>query len=323
MLRYLVRRILASIPVLVVASFITFWLVRVSIDPLGKYRNLRNSATIIPRQRHILGLDQPIVVQWWKWLTKFVTGDMGVSTRTSDPVSAMIGRALWPTLQLLFWGTLFSVILALILGVYSAVKQYSIGDYTITGLSYLGIAMPDFWLALLAIGFLVTAPKIWFHLDQPIFYSIGLHSEGVKGLNLDYVRHIALPAFVLTATSVASWSRFERASMLEVLNSDYVRTARAKGVPRRQVIFKHALRNALIPFTTVTALDTAFLISGVIIIEQIFSISGMGQGFLTALQAGDAQFLLAWFVLGAVAVIGVNLIADVLLVILDPRVRLS
>jgi peptide/nickel transport system permease protein len=104
-----------------------------------------------------------------------------------------------------------------------------------------------------------------------------LHSEGVKGINLDYLRHIALPAFVLTATSVAQWSRFERASMLEVLHSDYVRTARAKGVPRRQVIFKHALRNALIPFTTVTALDTAFLVSGVIIIEQIFSISGMGR----------------------------------------------
>jgi peptide/nickel transport system permease protein len=187
----------------------------------------------------------------------------------------------------------------------------------------LGIAMPDFWLGLLAIGFLVTAPKIWFHLDTPIFYSIGLHNEGVKGLNLDYFRHIALPAFVLTATSVAAWSRFERASMLEVLNSDYVRTARAKGVPRRQVIFKHALRNALIPFLTVSALDTAFLIGGVIIIEQIFSISGMGQAFLIALQAGDAPFLLAWFFCGAVAVIGVNLLADALYVVLDPRIRLT
>ena len=323
MLRYLVRRVLASIPVLLVASLFTFWLVRVSVDPLSKFRNLHNSATIIPRQRHVLGLDKPIIVQWWKWVTHFATGDMGVSSRTKDPVSAMISRALWPTLQLLFWGTIFSLALALLLGVYSAVKQYSIGDYTITGLSYLGIAMPDFWLALLAIGFLVTAPKIWFHLDTPIFYSISLHNEGVKGFNLDYLRHIALPAFVLTATSVAAWSRFERASMLEVLNSDYVRTARAKGVPRRQVIFKHALRNALIPFTTVTALDTAFLISGVIIIEQIFSISGMGQNFLIALQAGDAQFLLAWFFFGAVAVIGVNLLADILLVVLDPRIRRS
>jgi len=177
--------------------------------------------------------------------------------------------------------------------------------------------MPDFWLALLAIGLLVTAPKVYFHLDQPIFYSIGLHSEGKSGINLDYFRHLALPVFVLIATSVASWSRFERASMLEVLNSDYVRTARAKGVPRRKVIYKHALRNALIPFTTVTALDTAALIGGVIIIEQIFSITGMGQSFLIALQAGDAQFLLAWFFFTAIAVIGMNLIADVMLVVLD------
>jgi peptide/nickel transport system permease protein len=322
-LRYLVRRVLASIPVLLVASLITFWLVRVSVDPLAKFRRLKSSAQVIPKQRHLLGLDRPIIVQWWNWLTDFVRGDMGVSTRTKDPVSSMIGHALWPTVQLLFWGTIFSVILAIILGVYSAVKQYSIGDYVVTGLSYLGIAMPDFWLGLLAIGFLVTGPKVWFHLDQPIFYSIGLHNEGVKGINLDYFRHIALPAFVLTATLVATWSRFERASMLEVLHSDYVRTARAKGVPRRRVIYKHALRNALIPFTTVTALDTAGLIAGVIIIEQIFSISGMGQGFLDALSAGDAPFLLAWFFISAVAVIGVNLLADMLYVVLDPRIRLA
>jgi peptide/nickel transport system permease protein len=322
-LRYLVRRVLASVPVLVVASLITFWLVRVAVDPLAKYRRLRNSATIIPLQRHRLGLDRPIIVQWWDWATHFVRGDMGVSTRTQDHVSTMISRAIWPSLQLLFWGTVFSVILAIVLGVYSAVKQYSVGDYAVTGLSYLGIAMPDFWLGLLAIGYLVTGPKVWFHLGSPIFYSIGLHSEGVKGLNLDYLRHIVLPAFVLTATSVAAWSRFERASMLEVLNSDYVRTARAKGVPQRQVIFKHALRNALIPFTTVTALDTASLIAGVIVIEQIFSISGMGQAFITALASGDAQFLLAWFFFGAVAVIGVNLLADILYVVLDPRIRLS
>ena len=323
MLRYLLRRVLSSIPVILVASFITFWLVRVAIDPLAKYRNLRNSAQIIPRQRKALGLDQPIVVQWWNWLKDFLHGDMGTSTRTSDSVSSMIQHALWPTLQLLFWATIVSVILAVVLGVYSAVKQYSVGDYVFTGLSYVGIAMPDFWLALMAIALLVAGPTVWFHLSEPIFYSIGLHSEGMTGLNLDYFRHLALPVLTLTATSVAAWSRFERASMLEVLHSDYVRTARAKGVPRRKVIYKHALRNALIPFITVTALDTAFLISGVIIIEQIFSIPGMGRGFLTALQAGDAPFLLAWFVFGAVAVIGFNLLADCIYVALDPRIRLT
>jgi len=203
------------------------------------------------------------------------------------------------------------------------VKQYSPGDYVLTGVSYLGLAMPDFWFALIAIGLLVTMPTVWFHLNHPILYSVGLHNENVSGLNLDYFRHLALPVLTLTFTSVASWSRFHRAQMLEVLNADYVRTARAKGVPGRQVIMRHALRNSLIPFTTVTALDTAFLISGVIITEKIFSISGMGVAFLSALGAGDAPFLLAWFVISAVAVIGMNLVADVAYVVLDPRIRLS
>jgi peptide/nickel transport system permease protein len=235
----------------------------------------------------------------------------------------MVGRALWPSLQLLFWATIVAVTVALLLSVYSAVKQYSIGDYVFTGLAYIGIAMPTFWFALMAIGLFVTAPVVWFDLDGPIVYSIGLHSEGVKGINLDYFRHLALPVLTLTITSVAAWSRFGRASMLDVLHADYVRAARAKGVPRRKVVFKHALRNALIPFVTVTVLDTAFLIGGVIITEQIFSISGMGRAFLTALNAGDAPFLLAWFVMSAVAVIAFNLIADVFYVLLDPRIRLS
>jgi peptide/nickel transport system permease protein len=323
MLRYLVRRILGSIPVLLVASFITFWLVRVSIDPLAKFRRGRDAERVLAEQRKALGLNHSIFIQWWDWLTHFVRGDLGTSSRTQDAVSSMIGHALWPTLQLLFWATIASVIVALALGTYSSVKQYSAGDYFFTGISYLGIAMPDFWFALLAIGVLVTGPTVWFHLDHPILYSIGLHNEGVKGINLDYIRHLALPVLTLTFTSVASWSRFHRASMLDVLNADYVRTARAKGVPSRQVITRHALRNALIPFTTVTALDTAFLISGVIITERIFSISGMGQAFLTALQTGDAPFLLAWFFVSAVAVIAMNLLADVAYVVLDPRIRLT
>jgi peptide/nickel transport system permease protein len=322
-LRYLGRRILGSIPVLLVASFITFWLIRKAADPLARFRHQRDSARVLAEQRVKLGLNHSIFQQWWDWLTSFVRGDMGTSSRTGDPVSSMIGHALWPSIQLLFWATLCSVIVAIALGVYSAVKQYSIGDYFFTGLSYVGIAMPDFWFALLAIALLVTGPTEWFHLNQPIFYSIGLHSEGQSGLNLDYFRHLALPVLTLTFTSVAAWSRFLRAETLGVLNADYVRTARAKGVPARQVVRKHAVRNALIPFLTVAALDTAFLIGGVIIVERIFAIPGMGQAFLTALSAGDTPFLLAWFFITAIAVIGFNLLTDVLYVVLDPRIRLS
>jgi peptide/nickel transport system permease protein len=323
LLRYVGRKVVSSIPVLLVASFITFWLVRVAIDPLAKFRHQRDSARVLAEQREKLGLDNSIVQQWWDWLTGFVRGDMGTSSRTGDSVSSMISRALWPTVQLLFWATLFSVCVAIVLGVYSAVKQYSAGDYFFTGLSYIGIAMPDFWFALLAIALLVTGPTVWFNLDQPIFYSIGLHSEGQSGLNVDYFRHLALPVLTLTVTSVAAWSRYLRAEMLGVLNADYVRTARAKGVPAKRVIRRHAFRNALIPFITVTALDTAFLIGGVIIVERIFSIPGMGRAFLAALQAGDAPFLLSWFLVVAIAVIGFNLICDLLYAVLDPRIRLS
>ena len=323
MLRYLVRRILGSIPVLLVASFLTFWLVRAAVDPLAKFKHKRNSAELIAQQTKALGLDKPLVVQWWEWLKAFLRGDFGTSSRTHDPVSTMVSHALWPTMQLLFFATIVSVILALALGTYSALKQYSPGDYLFTGISYVGIAMPDFFFGLLVIALLVTGPKVWFHLNEPIFYSIGLHSAGQSGFNLDYLRHLALPVLVLAFTSIATWSRFHRSEMLGVLNAEYVRTARAKGVPGRQVVTKHAFRNSLIPFVTVTALDTAFLVGGVIIVEQIFSISGMGSAFLTALLAGDAPFLLTWFMLTAIVVVVVNLMTDVFYVVLDPRIRLS
>ena len=206
---------------------------------------------------------------------------------------------------------------------YSAVKQYSIGDYVLTGFSYVGLAMPPFWFGLMAIVLLTTWPVTHWHLSQPIFYSIGLHATGKSGINIDYFRHLALPVATLTVQSIASWSRFERASMLDVLSADYVRTARAKGVPRRKVIFKHAFRNALIPLLTVMALDTAFLFGGLIITEKIFSIPGMGAYFIDALSHGDAPALLGWTMVVATIVILFNLFADLLYSILDPRIRLS
>ena len=323
MLSFILRRILYSIPVLLIASFLTFWGIRSTFDPLARFRNSRDAARLIAQQRKALNLDRPIVWQWWHWLSGFARGDMGTSWRTHENVSEMIRRASWPTLQLLFWGTLLSLIFAIGIGVYSAVKQYSVGDYAFTGLSYLGIAMPPFWFGLLAIGLLVTYPKTHWNLNEPILYSIGLHSEGQSGLNLDYFRHLALPVAVLAVQGVAAWSRFVRASMLDVLNADYVRTARAKGVPRRKVIFKHAFRNAVIPLITVVALDTAFLIGGLLITEQIFAIPGMGRLFLDSLLTGDAPVLLSWFVVVAISVIVFNLVADILYGVADPRIRVS
>jgi peptide/nickel transport system permease protein len=183
--------------------------------------------------------------------------------------------------------------------------------------------MPPFLFGLLAIALFVTYPVQKFHLSSPILYSVGLHSEGQSGFNLDYLRHLVLPVLTLVVQSVAVWSRFQRASMLDVLNADYVRTARAKGVSERKVIFRHAFRNALIPLVTVVALDSAFLVGGLVITEQIFAISGMGRLFLDSLLAGDAPVLLGWFLIVAVFVIIFNLLADLAYSILDPRIRIS
>jgi peptide/nickel transport system permease protein len=328
-LTFIVRRVVYSVPVLLVASFLTFVGVRWAFDPLAPYRqagshlSAEQTQQLLAGKRRELHLNESVVQQWWRWLTGFVHGDMGTSQRTNDAVSSMLKRAMWPTLQLLFWGTLISLILAIGIGVYSATKQYSVGDYLFTGVSYIGIAMPPFWFALVAIALLTTWPVQHWHLSEPIFYSVGLHSTGQSGFNLDYVRHLVLPIATLTVQIIASWSRYQRASMLDVLHADYIRTARAKGLPRRTVVFRHAFRNALIPLVTVVALDVAFLFGGLIITEQIFAISGMGRLFFDSVQVGDAPVLLAWFVVVAIAVIVGNLLADILYGVLDPRIRVS
>jgi peptide/nickel transport system permease protein len=306
-----------------VASFVLFWGVRITFDPTAKYRASPDAARLIAEKRHELGLDRPIIAQWWTWITHFVRGDWGVSSSTNGSVFEMTTRALGFTVQLIFWGILIALIVSIGVGVFSAVRQYSVPDYIFTGLSYLGIAMPVFWFALMANQFLSVWPKETFNLSEPPLYFVGLHSTGESGINLDYVRHLALPVLALTVQIIAVWSRFQRASMLDVMSADYVRTARAKGLPPHTVIFKHALRNALLPLVSQSAVDIGALFGGLLITEQIYSIPGMGRLFLGGLQTGDVNVVLAWMMVSAVFVILFNLIADVIYGLLDPRVRLS
>jgi peptide/nickel transport system permease protein len=324
MLTYVSRRVLYSIPVILVASFLLFWFVRGTFDPCAKVRvGSKEGGASYARCQERLGVHDPVLVQYGSWLGDAVHGDLGVSSRTNEDVSSMIPRALWFTVQLIFWGILVSALTAVTLGVYSAVKQYSVGDYTLTGLSFLGLAMPPFWFGLLLIQFLSVGPKDWFDLKEPWFYFVGLHSGDKTGINLDYARHLVLPVLTLTVQIIAEWSRFQRASMLDVLSADYVRTARAKGVPRRKVVYRHALRNALIPLVTVMALDIGALFGGVIITENIFSIPGMGRLFYDSILAGDAVVLASWVIVVAVFIVLFNLLADILYGVLDPRIRLT
>lgn len=321
MFAYVGRRMLWSVPVVIVASFLLFWAVRSAFDPLAKLRLSRDPAAIV-RETERLGLDRSIVEQYLLWGKEFLLGNWGTSSRTGGEVSTVIGSALWPTLQLIFWGVLFASFVALAVGTYSAVRRYSIGDHVFTGLSYLGIALPAFWFGLLLIQFFAVWPTQTFGLAEPPLFFIGLHSPGESGA-LDYVRHLVLPVLTLTITLVAAWSRFARASVLDSLSSDHVRTAKAKGVPKGRVIIRHALRNSLAPFVTVVALDAGLLFGGLIVTEQIYSVPGMGKLFLDSLLAGDVFVLVPWMMIVAVAVIVFNLLADLSYALLDPRVKLS
>jgi peptide/nickel transport system permease protein len=219
------------------------------------------------------------------------------------------------TLQLIVLGAVISAIIAIAIGVFSAIRQYSIPDYMLTGLSYVGISMPPFWFGLLAIEV--------FGVQLGWLKFVGLHSGDSTAIDADYFKHLALPVATLCVQIIASWSRYQRAAMLDVMSTDYVRTARAKGVPGWKVITKHALRNALIPLVTVMALDTAALFGGLIITEKIFSISGMGRMFIDAILTGDVFVVEAFMIVVAFCIIVGNLLADVLYGVLDPRIRLS
>jgi peptide/nickel transport system permease protein len=314
MLTYAIRRVLYSIPVLLIASFLLFVFVRATFDPTARLAQSRDPQ-VQEREKERLGLNDPIMVQYGRWLGNAVRGDLGQSEQTREDVTTTLKRSMGNTVQLIVIGAVLSAIVALGIGVFSAVRQYSILDYLFTGLSYIGIAMPPFWFGLLAIEF--------FAVQHDWLLSVGLHTGDSKSIDWDYLRHLPLPIATLCVQIVASWSRYQRASMLDALNADYVRTARAKGLPRRKVILKHALRNALIPFVTVVALDFGALFGGLIITEQIFSIGGMGRTFLTAILQGDVYVLESWMILVATIIISFNLVADLLYGFLDPRIRLS
>jgi peptide/nickel transport system permease protein len=293
--------------------------VSVSTDPTARLAQSRDPS-LVARERERLGLNDPLVVQYKNFATKFVHGDWGKSFISGRSVSEVIRTALWNTIQLIVWAILFCIIVSVLIGVYSAVRQYSALDYVFTFGAIVGLSIPTFFFALLSIHFLTTELRSWLGWSEPLFYSVGIHSSGKAGF-VDYLRHAALPVLTLSVQLVAGWSRYQRASMLDVMGADYIRTARAKGVPRWKVIFKHALRNALIPLTTVMAVDIGALFGGLIVTEVIFAWPGMGRVFTQALLQGDTAVVLPWMIVTATFIIGFNLLADVLYGVLDPRIR--
>ena len=322
MLSYVVRRLLYSVVVLVAASFLVFTFVSASGDPLAQLRITPNLSqetvqNVIERKH----LDDPIPVRYWYWVQDAVTNQFGTTLLGDRPILPDLWRVMKNTLQLVFVAECLAILIAVGVGVYSARHQYSAFDYTATTFSFLGLAMPVFWLALM---FQVIVVQIYEKTGHRVFPIAGLssvdHGSGVH-FALDRAHHLVLPVVVLMVASVATYSRYMRASMLEVVNADYVRTARAKGLPESRVTMKHAFRNALIPLVTLVALNFGSLLGGVIVTETVFSLDGMGLYFYNALLANDPYPVMAWLMVVATMIIVFNLLADIAYGLLDPRVR--
>jgi peptide/nickel transport system permease protein len=322
MLTYIVRRLLYSIVVLVSASFITFTFVAISGDPLANLRaDPRQTRAHLNQLAHAHHLDEPVVKRYWIWVKDATTNRFGTTLLGNQPILPNLWRVMKNTMQLVITAELIAIVLAVGIGVLSALRQYSFFDYSATTFSFLGLATPLFWLALmLQIGVV----QIFEHTGHRLFPIANLNSiDPGEGIHfwIDRAHHLVLPVMVLMVASIATYSRFMRASMLEVINSDYVRTARAKGVVERRVTMRHAFRNALIPIVTVVAINFGALIGGAIITETVFSLDGMGLYFINALGQNDPYPVMAWLMITATTIILFNLVADILYGILDPRVR--
>ena len=322
MLSYIIRRLLYSVAVLIAASFLVFFFVTVSGDPLAPLYTTpnvsRESIDIIAERKHI---NDPIPVRYWYWVSDATTNQFGTTLLDNRPILPDLWRVMKNTLQLVIIAELLAIILAIGIGVLSAIRQYSIFDYSATSLSFLGLATPVFWLGLM-LQVLVVYIFQW--TGHRVFPIANLNDiDPGKGLDfaLDRAHHLVMPVIVLMVASIATYSRFMRASMLEVVNSDYVRTARAKGLNERRVTMKHAFRNALVPLVTVIALNFGSLIGGAIITETVFSLDGMGLYFINALGTADPYPVMAWLMITATLIIVFNLVADILYGVLDPRVR--
>jgi peptide/nickel transport system permease protein len=323
-LAYVARRVLYSIPVLLATSFLIFSFVSIAGDPLAR---LRANPNITHQQleaiRHDKKLDRPVVVRYGFWVHDAVTKKFGTTLFGNRPIWPDLKRVMGHTLQFVLSAIIISVVLGIAIGVYSALRQYSLFDQIATTLSFIGFALPVFWLALM-LQVLVVQIYLKWHIR--VFYTSGLSSvQPGHGLHflLDRVQHLALPVIALSFLSIAGHSRYMRASMLDVLNSDYLRTARAKGVVERRVVLKHAFRNALIPMITIVALDFGGLFAGAIVTETIFTLDGMGYYFINSLFASDPYPVMAWLMIVATMVVLFNLVADVLYGVFDPRIRLS
>jgi peptide/nickel transport system permease protein len=316
MLRYTVRRLLGAIPLLFGVAILSF--IFMQITPGGPDALFARNARMSPEQlaaiRHTMGLDQPGYIQLLRWIENLARGDLGMSYTQYRPVAQVIWDVFPNTLLLMAAGLMISLICSLTFGILAARKQYGFFDNVTSFVSYFGLAMPVFWFGLML--------QLLFAVQLGWLPSSGMYSANGGDLP-DLLKHLALPAFTIAIGSIAGWSRYIRSSTLEQFGLDYVRTARAKGLAERRVVMGHVLRNALVPFVTVVAIDTPLYLTGAVLVETVYSWPGMGRLFYDSLSVRDYPVLMGALILGAVLIVLGNLIADLLYGLLDPRISLS
>lgn len=341
--QYIIRRLLQAVPLLLIITFVLFVLTQNLGDPLatmGGRQRLR--AADRERLMRQFGLDQPVPMQYLYWLVGndwkqvdtdgdgtpdkpgnrkgVLRGDFGISVVTRRPAAELIAERLPNTLLLMLPAEFFIIVFSLVIGVYSALRQYSIMDNIITSLSFIGFSMPVFWLALMLMYTFAVNFKLW---GLPYLPTVGMFEPEAGKTPQQILWHMVLPVSTLTIISVAGYSRYVRASMLEVINQDYIRTASAKGLPRQAVVYGHALKNAALPLVTIVGLDLPLLLAGAVVTESIFAWPGMGRLFIDHTERADVAVIMGILVMISVAVVIAQLVTDVIYAYLDPRIRLA
>ena len=325
MTTYIARRLLGAVPLLIgVATLIFFVLQLAPGDPTALFFNPNVPPEILDQMRRNFGLDQPVHIQYLRWLGALARGDFGASLAQGRPVADILRDALPNTLVLTGCALVLMFLIGILIGTIQAIRQYSLIDNILSGVALFFYSMPSFWLALMLMLIFALKAYQW---GWPVAFpptgvtSVDYDLLGLGGRIADRVMHLVLPVTTLTLALAAGVARYTRGQMLEVIRQDYVRTARAKGLPERTVIGKHALRNSLIPVVTLLGLYLPFLFGGTVFVEKIFAWPGMGRVIVDAILQRDYPVVMATsFVFAALTILG-NLIADVLYAVVDPRIR--
>ena len=313
MLKYILKKILLAIPVLLGITIIDFLLMNLAGSPIDMMTGPKVSESMKAMRAAAWGLDQPVWKQYLGWLGEILQGNLGYSYKTYQPVAEMIGSHIGPTLLLMGSSLVLGLLIAVPAGIYSAVHRYQKRDYAMVTTSFVFSSVPSFFMALLLI-YLFTVRLGWLP-------SSGMTTPGLEGSVTDVLRHMVMPVLVLAAGVAGSNIRYIRSAVLEILEMDYLRTARAKGIGRFRVINKHALRNALLPIVTVIGMQIPTLFGGAVIVEQVFSWPGLGLITMSAILGRDYPVIMGVCLLSAVVVLLANLLTDIVYALVDPTIK--